>query len=189
MQIPTFAGHAVIAAATALLLAPALPAAQTLPPAEPSARAVDFAPAAAAKMQRYGKAERATLRSAIVSAVSHESSCRAIPAGLTVSVTVDNVAPTRPTAKQLGDDPSLDVVRTKYLGGAELTGEVRDASQRVVATVTYRYFPQTLALGSVSRDPWADARLAIEGFADKLAAACRDLSRRGTPPSANSAAG
>lgn len=172
-----------------LLLAPLLPAAQAAPAARPIPLAVDFAPAAAANMQRYGEAERTRLQSAIVSAVSRESACSTVPAELAVTVTVDNVAPTRPTAKQLSDDPSLDVVRTRYLGGAELTAEVRDASRRVVANVTYRYFPQTLALGSVSRDPWADARLAIEGFAARLAAACRDLSTHGTSPSADSAPG
>jgi hypothetical protein len=182
------ASHTVIAAATALLLAPVLPAAQTAAPVQPIATAVDFAPAAAANLQRYGEAERVTLQSAIVSAVSHERSCSAVAAGIAVTVTVDSVAPSRPTMKLLSDDPSLDVVRTRYLGGAELSGEVRDASQRVVATVSYRYFPQTLALGSVSRDPWADARLAIDGFADKLAAACRDLSRHRVPPAADPAA-
>ena len=189
MQTPMLAGHTVIAAVTALLIGPALPAAPSAPPAQPIATAVVFAPAVAAKMRRYGAAERATLQSAILSAVLHQSGCNAVSAELAVTVTVDDVAPTRPTPEQLSDDPSLNVVRTKYLGGAELTGVVRDAGQRVVATVTYRYFPQTLALGSVSLDPWADARLAIEGFAHKLAAACRDLSRRGTPPSATSASG
>jgi hypothetical protein len=35
----------------------------------------------------------------------------------------------------------------------------------------------TLRLGSASLDPWADARLAIDEFAARLAVACRDLPR------------
>jgi hypothetical protein len=177
-----------MAAVAALLLAPALPAVQTGPPSQPIPTAVDFAPSAATKMQRYGESQRATLQSAIVSAVSRQSSCNAVPAGLIVDVTVQDVAPTRPTIKQQTDDPTLDPVRTKYLGGAALSGEVRDANQHVVARVSYRYFPLSLPLGSVSVDPWADARLAIEGFAAKLGAACRHLSRSG-PPAAHSASG
>jgi hypothetical protein len=189
MQIPTPAGRTAIAAVTVLLLAPALPAALTVPPSQPLPTAVDFAPSAAAKMQRYGEAERATLQSAIVAAVARQSSCSAVPAGLSVDVTVQDVAPTRPTMKQQTDDPTLDPVRTKYMGGAALSGEVRDASQHVVARVSYRYFPLSLPLGSVSLDPWADARLAIEGFAAKLGAACRRLSGQALPPAPPSASG
>jgi hypothetical protein len=47
----------------------------------------------------------------------------------------------------------------------------------------------SLPLGSVSLDPWADARLAIDGFAAKLGAACRHLSSGGIPPAAHSASG
>jgi hypothetical protein len=189
MQIPMLAGRTVIAAVAALLLAPALPAAQSGSPSQPIPIAVTFAPSAAAKMQRYGESQRETLQSAIASAVSRQSSCSAVPAGLEVDVTVQDVAPTRPTMKQQTDDPTLDPVRTKYLGGAALSGEVRDANQQVVARVSYRYFPLSLPLGSVSLDPWADARLAIDGFAAKLGAACRHLSSGGIPPAAHSSSG
>jgi len=83
--------------------------------------------------------------------------------------------PSSSTPQQVFDDPAVDAVRTKYLGGAALIGYVRDAKQHVVAVVTYRHFAPTLVQGSASLDPWADARLAIDQFAAKLAAACRDL--------------
>jgi hypothetical protein len=187
MQPLTLAARAVIAAAAPLLLAPPLSAAQSVPSAPALPTAVDFAPPAAAKMQRYGLAERATLQAAVLSALSQERSCSAVPAGLTLAVTVQDVAPTRPTLEQQAADPTLDPVRTKYLGGAALSGEVRDAGQHVVARVSYRYFPLSLPLGSVSLDPWADARLAIGGFADKLAAACRDLRSARVAPAENPA--
>ena len=169
MRLPLPLGRTHIAFA-ALLLAPVLSAAQTAP-----VTTVYFAPAVNAKMQQYGAAERAKLQSAIVAAVSREARRGAIPAGLAVAVTLQDVAPTRPTMKQQTDNPTLDPVHTKYLGGAALIGEVRDASQHVLARATYRYFPGVLPAGSVSLDPWADARLAIDQFAVKLAAACRNL--------------
>ena len=68
-------------------------------------------------------------------------------------------------------------MHSKSLGGAELKGEVLDAQQHVLTTVSYRYFAPTITVGSVARDRWADARLAIDGFAGKLAAVCRNLAQ------------
>jgi hypothetical protein len=48
-------------------------------------------------------------------------------------------------------------------GGAELKGELLDARQRVLTTVS------------------SDARLAIDGFAGRLATACRNLAQNSTP--------
>jgi hypothetical protein len=151
------------------LLAPVLLA------GELSVAAIDFAPRVTTKLQRYGADEAATLRSAILAAVARETGRVAMPANLAVTVRVQDIAPTHPTAKQVSDDPAVDAARTKYLGGAELIGYVRDANQHLLATVTYRHSAPTLVQGSASLDPWADARLAIDQFAAKLAAACRDL--------------
>jgi hypothetical protein len=162
-----------------LLSAPLLPA------AELGVTGIDFAPAVHTKLQEdYGEAEAATLRTAIRVAVAREQQCAGVPAATGVNVTVEDLAPTRPTRKELSDNPSLDVVHSKSLGGAALKGEVLDAQQHVLTTVSYRYFAPTIAIGSVSRDPWADARLAIDGFAQKLAAACRER-----PPQAHEGAG
>jgi hypothetical protein len=155
--------------AVALLSAAALAA------AELAVTGIDFAPAVNARLEDYGEAEAATLREAIRTALARERECAGVPSGTGITVTVEDLAPTRLTRKQLADNPSLDAVRSKSLGGAELKGEVRDAQQRLLATVSYRYFAPTLPLGSVSIDPWADARLAIDGFAGKLADACRKL--------------
>jgi len=158
-----------ICCAAACLLGPILPA------AELAVTRVDFAPEVSAKLQDYGAAEGAAVRDAIVSAVTRQSEQHAVPPGLSVTVTVLDLAPSRLTRKQLNDDPSLDVVHSKSLGGAELKGDVRDAQQHVLRTVSYRYFAPAITEGSPARDPWADARVAIDGFAQKLAAACRDL--------------
>jgi hypothetical protein len=152
-----------------LLLAAALPA------AELAVTGIDFAPAVNAKWADYGEAEAATLRKAIRTAVAREKECGAVPTVVGVNVTVEDLAPTRLTRKQLADNPSLDVLRSKSLGGAALKGELLDAQQHVLTTVSYRYFAPTITVGSPSLDPWADARLAIDGFAGKLADACRRL--------------
>ena len=159
--------------AVALLWAAGLPA------AELGVTGIDFAPAVNAKWPEYGEAEAATLRRAIRAAVARESECNAVLAGVGLNVTVEALAPTRLTRKQLGDNPSLDVLRSKSLGGAALKGEVLDAQQHVLTTVSYRYFAPAITVGSPSRDPWADARLAIDGFAGKLADACRTLAPSG----------
>jgi len=163
-----------ISIAAGLLLAPLALA------GELSAVTIDFAPPVTTKLQRYGAAESAVVRAAILAAVARQTARVAMPASLAATVMVQDLAPTHPTREQVSDDPSVDAVRTRYLGGAALVGYVRDARQHVVAVVTYRHFAPTLTEGSASLDPWADARLAIDQFAAKLAAACRDLPASGT---------
>src|ERR1700729_3063739 len=69
---------------------------------------VEFDPAVTASLQRaYGATEAGVLRSAILGALAKQQSHDAIPAGLTLKVTVRNVAPTHPTMKQQLDNPSL----------------------------------------------------------------------------------
>ncbi|HEY0767585.1 MAG TPA: hypothetical protein VGD47_06485 [Steroidobacteraceae bacterium] len=167
-----------ISIAVGLRLAPLLLAGQ-LSATQLAVTTIDFAPRVTTKLQRYGPDEGSALQTAILAAVSRETRRVATPEGLSVTVTVQDIAPTHPTRKQMSDDPAVDTVRTKYLGGADLVGYVRDASQHVVATVSYRHFAPTLIEGSASLDPWADARLAIDQFAAKLAAACHDLLRSG----------
>jgi len=82
-----------------------------------------------------------------------EKECSGVPTGVGVNVTVEALAPTRLTRAQ----------------------------QHVLTTASYRYFAPTITAGSGARDPWADARLAIDGFAGKLAAVCRDLPQQGHP--------
>jgi len=159
-----------------LLAAAALLAAATQ--ASQPQTTVELSPAAAAHMPDYGESEQATLESAITTAVSRAMRSVPLAAGLTIHVTLKDVAPSRPTRAQLLANPSWDPVHTHFLGGAELAGEVRDASGHVLTTVSHRYFPPTLRLGSPAFDPWADARLAIDQFAHKVAAACRALPSR-----------
>lgn len=132
---------------------------------------VDFDPAVTSLLHSdYGTKEAGVLRSAILTALAKEESHAPLPDGLTLKVTVRNVMPTHPTMQQQLDNPSLSPARTRYLGGADLVGELRDSKQQVLATVSYRNFVGVLPAGSPSLDPWADARQTIDAFAAKLAA-------------------
>jgi hypothetical protein len=142
---------------------------------EPATATVDFSPPARAKLERYGNGESAVLQARIAAAVVSACGKAQVPAGVTFAVTVLDVAPTHPTREQLGADPALDPVKTRYLGGADLTGYLRDSGGQVLATVQHRYFPPSLRWRSRSFDSWADANVAIEQFADKMGAACRRL--------------
>jgi len=163
-----------------LLVAPVVSAAPSdVPLPAPS---VDFAPAVFANMRdRYGSDETAVLRSAIVAAVLRATQGLTVPDAATVTVTVRDIAPSHPTRRQQAADPAGDPTRTKFIGGADLAGEVRDAHGHVLVNIMYRYYPLTLGMASPSIDPWADARLAIDQFAAKLAAACRRISAGASP--------
>jgi hypothetical protein len=143
---------------------------------EPAAASVNFSPPTQAKLERYyGKREGAVLQARIEAAVASACGKAKVPAGVTFAITVQDVAPTHPTHEQMAADPALDPVRTHYLGGADLTGYLRDNRSQVLATVQHRYFPPSVRWRSRSFDPWADANVAIEQFADKMGAACRSL--------------
>jgi len=123
----------------------------------------------------YGVDEEGVLRAAIVAAVARALAPVALPRPLGAHITVEDVAPTRPTRAQMDANPGLSDIRSKSLGGAAFTAEVRDGAGHLVTKVSYDYFAPTVATGSPARDTWADARVAIEGFAARLAAACAAL--------------
>jgi len=145
--------------------------------AAPPVTTVEFAPAVAAKMPAFGEDERRTVESAVATALTRAFREVPLPAGVTIQVTFEELEPSHPTRTQLMANPAADPTRTHFLGGAALAGAVRDANGHVLTTVSHRYFPLTLRLASASLDPWADARLSVDQFAVKLAAACRALPR------------
>ncbi len=135
---------------------------------------VVFSPLAEAKFERYGKSEERVLQERIRDAVVKV--CQAsLPRGVSISVVVNDVAPTYPTSEQQDSDPSIDPVETHYLGGASLTGYVLGDHGQVLKTVSHRYFPPTIHWRSQVFEPWADADKAIGQFADQLKEACRSV--------------
>lgn len=142
--------------------------------ATPIQAQVAFSPPAEAKFQSYGKDEEAVLQGRILEAVT--KACQDhLPPGVRINVMVNDVAPTYPTREQLNGSPTLDPVKTHYLGGATLTGNLLGEDGQVLKTVKSRYYPPTVQWRSYAYDPWSDADKAIEQFADQLGAACRNM--------------
>ncbi|MBS0375055.1 MAG: hypothetical protein JSR73_10790 [Proteobacteria bacterium] len=148
------------------------------PPATPPAPAVTvtFAAGLAARFaDRYGDAEADTLR-----AIATEAMVRAIrraapstAASLTVSVVLEDAVASHPTRAEVLTNPALDPLRSRSLGGARLTAEVRDATGQVLARVARDHYAPDFDVASPAGDAWADARVAIDGAAARLARALR----------------
>ena len=157
-----------------------LPAA---PGAELSPGAITFAPGYEAEFSNaYGAQEVPALRSQILDSVAQSLHAAHGRCARSLDVVLERAAPTHPTMKQQNDDPSLDPIRTVFrTGGAALTGHVLDDSGQVLATVTYKYFTDSLRPISPARDPWSEARNAIGQFSSRLVDACTKQSN--PPPS------
>jgi hypothetical protein len=142
--------------------------------AAPVTAQVAFAPPADAKFDHYGKNEEVVLQGRILEAVS--KACQvSLPAGITIHVVVEDVAPSYPTKEQLSGSPALDPTRTHLLGGAQLTGYLVGDRGEVLSTVKHRYFPPTIQWRSYVYDPWSDADKAFAQFADQLGGACKGV--------------
>ncbi|MGB8326246.1 MAG: hypothetical protein WCE48_01570 [Steroidobacteraceae bacterium] len=137
--------------------------------------AVTFSPALQAKLaSTYGREEAPVLRAYVTDAVGRalgqDATARARARGLRVAVVIVAAQASHPTRRQVSDNPSIDALLSTSLGGAELTGTVRAADGRVIASVSHEQFAPSLEIASAAGDPWADARRAIQEFATKLAA-------------------
>lgn len=167
MSTPSTVSRALIVGLLAALLSVAVS-----PAAVPVTVTVAFSAPAQAELERYGQDEAAPLRARIETAIARACDRKGTPAGLAVAVTVEDIAPTHPTRKQQAANPSLDPVRSRSLGGANLTGILHDSRGHVLTTVRHQYYPPTLEWGSASLEPWADAGLAIDQFAAHMGEAC-----------------
>lgn len=114
----------------------------------------------------YGVREQDTLRQIITRALAQATVSG--PDGLSIEVTVLEAMPNRPTMEQARGQPGLDMFRSISIGGAKLTGVVRDANNVVVAEVTHE-FRQDDIDSVVGASTWSDARRAAQGFARKVA--------------------
>ncbi len=160
--LPSVPAFAFLAASQAVLASGLSPA------------AVTFAPTYEATFkQKYGADQVPVLRSEIVDLVSRSLKSAGTRCSLGLDVTVDRAAPTYPTMKQQMDNPSLSAFRTVFRdSGASLTGHVLDASGHVLTTVTYEDFNGYQPGLSPARDPWSQARVAIDAFSHRLVDAC-----------------
>jgi len=160
-----------------------LPLCATALAAEFSPASVEFAPAVEAALQsKYGAPEAAAVRSIVVDRMSAALKAAGGKCNLALDVVIERAAPSHPTMSQQFNDPSLDPIRTVFNdGGAALTGHVRDAGGRELATVRHKHFNDDLRLTSASKVPWSDARVSIDQFAHMLVAECKRQTSAANP--------
>ncbi|MGB3626570.1 MAG: hypothetical protein WA989_12120 [Henriciella sp.] len=86
----------------------------------------------------------------------------------TVSVTILDAKPNRPTMQQMSDQPGLDAIRSKSIGGMTLKGVAVDASGQVIGDVEYDWY-ETNIQNVIASSVWGDANRASRNFAKRLA--------------------
>jgi hypothetical protein len=115
----------------------------------------------------YGVKEGAKLTKDIREDLEHElEKIRYEPAR--IEVTILDAKPNRPTMGQLSNKPGLDMLRSKSVGGMELSGIAYDASGSAVAELQYDWF-ETSIEDVMAMSVWGDANRASRKFARKLA--------------------
>ena len=87
---------------------------------------------------------------------------------LRVETTLVAAKPNKPTFKELGDRIGLDYMRSRSIGGADLSAKLIDASGRVVDQIDFRWYDSDLRW-VMSEAPWSGAETAIRLFAIKVA--------------------
>lgn len=144
-----------------------------------SARPLTLAPvviasALQAKLRgEFGVAEGTVLQRDVSQQLARATAKGCGSGSQSIAVVIEHAAPTHPTRQQLSDNPSLDYLRSVFLGGATLSASVYAADHAELARLSHSYYPDTLPRASASGYAWADAHLAIGQFADKVAAFCR----------------
>lgn len=86
----------------------------------------------------------------------------------TVSVTIVDAKPNRPTMQQMSNQPGLDGIRSKSIGGMTLKGVAVDASGQVIGDVEYDWY-ETNIENVIASSVWSDANRASRNFAKRLA--------------------
>ena len=131
---------------------------------------VSFSPQFESRLRNeYGVREGDVLRGAISDAIQSALAASA-ETGVSVEVVLESAKPTHPTREQMSREPGIDFLRSKSLGGADLTATLRGADGRSLGRVTYSYYAPTLQLASQAGEAWADARISIQRFATQVAA-------------------
>lgn len=144
-----------------------------------AASRVDIAPVtfSATLMTRLhdslGNDEIPALQQLVTDAVHKQMASDACGNAISIQIQLEDATPTHPTRSQMLNDPSLDFLHSRSVGGAELTGRLIGADGRPVATVTYRRYAQDIHTISMAADSWADARITVDQFAAKLMGECR----------------
>jgi hypothetical protein len=84
-----------------------------------------------------------------------------------VEVTIVDAKPSRPTFKQAGDRPGLDMFRSVSLGGMDLEATAFNAAGEPVGTMAYDWYEWDIRNTGFST--WYDASRASDRFARRFA--------------------
>jgi hypothetical protein len=117
----------------------------------------------------YGVREASVLRADLKRKVERALVRAGAPQGITVTLTIVNAKPNRPTFAQMSDKPGLSF-QSFGIGGAAIEGQVLDADGKVIAALSDRWY-ETDINQSYGRATWGDANFAFDRFARKLAKA------------------
>lgn len=84
-----------------------------------------------------------------------------------VDVTILDAKPSRPTFKQAGDEPGLDLHRSVSVGGMKLSAVAYDAAGKASEPFEYKWFETDITQAGLTT--WHDARRASSRFASRYA--------------------
>jgi hypothetical protein len=84
-----------------------------------------------------------------------------------IDVTIVDAKPSRPTFKQAGDEPGLDMHRSVSLGGMKLKAVAYNASGDAGDAFEYKWYESDITQAGIST--WHDARRASSRFATRFA--------------------
>jgi opacity protein-like surface antigen len=151
---------------TLALAAVALLASASAALAAPQSVSVTLGPKMQAKaVEKYGERDVAELTAQLQKSVTRELTKTGAYDGARIELTLVDAVPNRPTFKQLGDTPGLDI-RSFGVGGATITGRAV-AADGTITPLQYKWYETDIrqARGNAT---WTDAGWTIDRFADAL---------------------
>lgn len=86
----------------------------------------------------------------------------------TLVLTIEDVKNNRPTFEQLSREPSLSY-QSFGIGGAELSGELFNASGTSLGTMDYRWYDSFIQNANFASGTWTDTQRAFDRFSRKVA--------------------
>lgn len=151
------------------LLASAIVAAVLVPAAHAGEISVSYSPDFAEKLaEDYGEREGTYLSERIRKDLEREFGRAGVDVAR-VDVTILDAKPSRPTFKQAGDTPGLDMHRSVSLGGMKLKAVAYDAAGTASQPFEYKWYESDIKQAGIST--WHDARRASSRFASRYAKA------------------
>ena len=126
---------------------------------------VTFAPEFAEKLSEdYGEKEGEYLAGQVRKDLERAIAKEGIDAAR-IEVTILDAKPSRPTFKQAGDTPGLDVFRSVSVGGMKLEAVTYDASGAASEPFAYKWYENDIRQAGITT--WQDARRASSRFASR----------------------